>query len=335
MTFVFCLIFLGVFVRYSHQLGFVDTPNSRSSHSQPTPSGSGIVIFMSVFFVSSFVDLNLSQNYYIATLSLTMILILGVFDDLKNAPARQKLIVITLSALITSIWGGVNITNLGSYFGHTAFLGALAIPFTAFAIVGFTNAFNLIDGLDGLATTISILFFAALWYIGYKNGDALLSNVTLLMIPALFAFLVFNWNPAKTFMGDSGSLTLGFLISLLCIKALNYVSPVAVLYIVAFPVFDTAIIMIRRKKYGLSIFTADKNHVHHVLLNVLNGSVRKTVFVIALVQLCYILFALLIVPSLSELSALLFFILNLFVWYQLLTKNCVNHKILLEKNPKA
>jgi len=259
LTFIISLILLSLFVKFADKLGFSDIPDFRSSHKKAIPSSSGIAFFIAVFLAALFTDFEIYQNYRLTILGAILVFLLGVFDDLKNYRARYKLYIITVAAILSCL-DGFLIKDLGVYFGYTIPLMSVSIPFTIFSIVAFTNALNLIDGLDGLAGTISIIILSSFWFIGYQNNDYLLMGVAALIVPALLAFLIFNWNPARVFMGDSGSLTLGFIISILSIKALNYVSPVVILYLVAFPLFDTIIIMIRRKMYGYSIFRPDKNH---------------------------------------------------------------------------
>lgn len=101
---------------------------------------------------------------------------------------------------------------------------------------------------------------------------------------AIAAFLFFNWKPAKIFLGDSGSLTIGFIISILSIKALDYFNPTLVLFIAGVPILDTLIVMIRRKRHGRSAFEADKTHLHHILLKFFNGNVKRTVISLTLMQ---------------------------------------------------
>lgn len=328
ITFVFCLALLGVFTKYAGQIGFEDTPNFRSSHKQTTPSGSGIAIFTAVFVVSLFTDLGSYENYKNTLGAITLVLLLGVFDDLKSFRARNKLIIIVAAAIFSSL-DGLIVTNIGTYFGYTVSLAWLAVPFTIVAITGFTNAFNLIDGLDGLAGTISIILLGALWFIGFDNNDYIMVSISSLTISAVLAFLIYNWNPAKVFMGDSGSLTLGFVISILSIKAMDYINPVVILYIVAFPLIDALVIIVRRRKYQRSVFLPDKNHAHHVLLNLYNGNVKKAVMVIALIQLAYTLFGIFAVRTLPQEITLPFFVINVIFWYFVLTRRCENHSRLL------
>lgn len=330
LTFILCIILLSVFVKFANQLGFSDIPDYRSSHTKNTPSSSGIAIFIAIFIASFFSDSNTIYSHGLSIVGALLVFLLGVFDDLKNYKARYKLYVVTMAAILACI-DGFMIDSVGTYFGFSVPLMTASIPFTIFAIVAFTNALNLIDGIDGLAGTISIIILGSLWFIGYQYDDYLLMGVTSLIIPALLAFLVFNWNPARVFMGDSGSLTLGFVISVLSIKALDYINPIVILFLVAFPLFDTLIIMIRRKMYGLSIFYPDRNHAHHVLLSVFNGNVKTTVLVIALVQIVYTLIGIFLVKTLPQELTLPFLVFNIVIWYFALTRLCKNHTDLLKK----
>ncbi|MEH6455878.1 MAG: MraY family glycosyltransferase [Cocleimonas sp.] len=329
LTFILSLSLLAIFIKFADRLGFSDMPDFRSSHKKTTPSSSGIAFFVAVFLAAFLTDFDIYQNYRLSILGVLLVFLLGVFDDLKNYRARYKLYIITLAAILACVDGFI-INDIGTFFGHDILLMSISIPFTIFAVVAFTNALNLIDGLDGLAGTISIIILSSLWFIGYQNNDYLIMGVTALIVPALLAFLVFNWNPAKVFMGDSGSLTLGFTISILSIKALDYINPIVVLYLVAFPLFDTIIIMIRRKMYGQSIFHPDKNHAHHVFLNLFEGKVKKTVLIIASIQIFYTLAGILLVNSLPQEITLPFLVLNIIVWYFVLTRLCKNHSSMMQ-----
>lgn len=237
-TLVISLALLKIFIIYSNKLGIIDRPNERSSHIVSTPSGSGVAMFAAVIFVFFFIDLKDYQNYSFSLIAVLFILALGFYDDLKDSPILYKFSIITLGAVFLC-FDGLVITNIGTYFGRPITFPSLwlSIPFTVIAVVGFTNALNLIDGLDGLAASISIVIFSSLWYIGYQYNDPLLLLISPIMIATLSAFLIFNWNPAKVFMGDSGSLTLGFIISTLSISALsNQVNPLVVLYLLALPI---------------------------------------------------------------------------------------------------
>ena len=330
-TFIFSLVLVKAFVYFAPRLGVVDIPNFRSSHSKATPNCCGIALLTSVILIALLTDLSIYKNHLYSIFAIFLVCFLGLYDDIKNIRARYKIAVIAIAATLSSL-DGIIISTLGTYFGQTISLMWLSIPVTIFMIVGFTNSVNLIDGLDGLAGTIILIMLTSLWYIGYQNNDHLIIGVTSLFIPALLAFLVFNWNPAKVFMGDSGSLTLGFVISILSIKALNYVNPNVILYLLALPIIDTLVIMTRRLKTGHPIFSPDKKHIHHVLLNLYKGKVKTTVLVIALIQLAYTFAGFIIVRLLPQEVALSVFLLSILMWYLILTKLCIKPSILILKS---
>ena len=306
-------------------MGLVDIPNFRSSHTYPVSCSAGIPIFITIFSVVFILSQKIYDAYTLSLLGASFVFILGVYDDMKDIRARYKIIIITLAAVL-SCANELIVLNLGTYFGNSIeLLNWIARPLTVFSVIGFTNAFNLIDGLDGLAGIISIIMLSSLWFIGYQNNDNFLMNLPPLIISVLLAFLIYNWNPASVFMGDSGSLTLGFIISILCIKALSYVSPVVVLYLLAVPVIDTIVIIVRRKRYGQSIFSPDKNHAHHVALNLFNQDVKKSVLVIAFIQLVYMLMGVFLVRIIPQEISLLMFILSIIFWYFILTRLSSNH----------
>ena len=164
------------------------------------------------------------------------------------------------------------------------------------------------DGLDGLAASIAIVIFVTFWAIGIEHGDELLITLSSFFTATLLAFLLFNWNPAKIFMGDSGSLSLGIVIAILAIHAIQYITPASVLFVIALPILDTFIVMTRRIQRHISPFKADKNHMHHFLFNV-KGDVRYTVIILALMQIVFSIIGYQLDPSNEFLSLILFMIL--------------------------
>ena len=255
------------FITMAPKLGFVDVPNERSSHKKVTPRGAGIVFGFIFLFGIIFFDLGtFSENKY-TFLAILIIYICGVVDDKFTISAKQKLVFIIISSVIV-YFNGYEITNIGTFFNVSVNLGYFALPFTIFAIVAFTNAVNLSDGLDGLAGSISTIILSAVFVIGYIYHDNILMVWSAILIAIILAFLVLNWHPAKVFMGDSGSLLLGFIIAILSIKSLTYINPAAVLFLAAVPILDTLIVFRRRIQRGRSPFEADKNHIHHILNNI-------------------------------------------------------------------
>lgn len=271
---IFCIILslityfsIKKFITLAPKLSLVDIPNSRSSHRKVTPRGAGLVFgFLFIFAVLIYDFQNFSEIKY-TLLAILLIYVCGVFDDLFNITPKQKFIFIIVASTIV-YFNGYQITNIGTFFGVSLDLGYLALPFTIFAIVGFTNALNLTDGLDGLAGSISIIILSAILVIGVINNDNTLIVWSAILIAVILGFLFLNWHPAKVFMGDSGSLLLGFIIAILSIKSLNYINPASVLFLAAVPILDTLIVFRRRMQRGISPFTADNNHLHHILNNI-------------------------------------------------------------------
>ena len=269
LIFLLTYFLLKLFIKNSYKFGLIDEPNERSSHSSSVPRGAGIVfgfVFLVSVFLFGFLHVG-NMAYFYTFVSFIIVYITGIYDDIKDVSSKKKFLFIIIASLIAYL-DGFHISSLGTYFGYELNLGYLTLPFTIFAIVGFTNALNLTDGLDGLAGSISIAMLLGLLYIGINHDDNILIYLPLFLISSLLAFLVLNWHPAKVFMGDSGSLFLGFTIALLSIYALNYINPVSILFLAAIPMLDTLIVMRRRKQRGQSLFEADKNHLHHILLSV-------------------------------------------------------------------
>lgn len=268
VLFILTYILLKVLIKNASNIGLVDVPNKRSAHKIAVPRGAGIVfgfVFILGILIFYFFNNNTFTHTYIL-LSLFLVYFIGIYDDIKDTSSSLKFLFIIIAACI-AYFDGFAITSLGNYFGYELSLGYLSLPFTIFAVVGFTNALNLTDGLDGLAGTISIIMLLGLMFIGVTHDDATLIFIPLLLIASLLSFLLFNWFPAKIFMGDSGSLFLGFTISILSIYALEYINPVSILFLAAIPMLDTLIVMRRRKQRKQSLFVADKNHLHHILFD--------------------------------------------------------------------
>jgi len=313
---VLAYILLRIFIPNAKKFGLIDVPNERSAHTEPIARGAGIIFaftfLLGVFF---FYYLHFSHPKYIYTyISLLIIYATGAYDDFYGISSKKKFLFITIAAII-AYYDGFAIHSIGNYFGYELKLGYFALPFTIFAIVGVTNAINLTDGLDGLAASISIVILLGLLYIGIKHNDYLLTALPMLVIGPLLVFLYFNWQPAKVFMGDSGSLFLGFSIILPIIYALKYVNPVSTLFLVAIPVLDTLIVMRRRQQRKKSLFVADKNHLHHILLSFKKDKLFTVKSLIALQVLFTLIF--IQVHDKSDMINLVLFSLLFIIFYKL------------------
>jgi UDP-GlcNAc:undecaprenyl-phosphate GlcNAc-1-phosphate transferase len=214
-----------------------------------------------------------------------ILIITGLIDDIKPLKAKHKLIGQIAAALIVVFYGGILLKDI-SFFGINMNFTWSSYPITILFILGCINCLNLIDGLDGLAGGISSIFFLTIGVIAVIQGRTGLTVViTFIMLGSTLGFLVHNFNPAKIFMGDSGSMFLGFIIAvitLLGFKSIITSSIIIPLCILIVPILDTTCAIIRRKLKGESISTPDKSHFHHQLLR-RNFGVKCTVLFIYLI----------------------------------------------------
>jgi len=261
-----------------------DIPNARSSHKKAVPKSAGIGFVSAVIIGQLVFNFNHFFHYFYIYLAILVVMLAGAYDDKFNIKPRTKFLFLILASSLI-VYYGIHIDSIGTYFGYDIKLPIyISAVFTVFAIVGFTNALNLMDGLDGLAGGLSLIMLITFFSIGLIHHDMFLISISSSFIAAVVAFMFFNWNPAKIFMGDSGSLTLGFVISILAIKSLAYVSPSAMLFIIGLPLIDTFIVITRRLQRGQSPFIADKNHIHHFLYKT-KLNVRFSVIILLYIQM--------------------------------------------------
>lgn len=281
------LIIVPATVVLAHKVGAVDLPKSRSSHSIPTTRLGGLGISTSIVF-SCLMFLPLSHFTWAFLAGLLLIIVTGLVDDIADIGPRWKFVGQIAAAIAFVGFGGGALEHLGSFLGLGEMtLDKLAVPFTIFCIVGGMNAFNLSDGLDGLAggmAAIAAVFFAFFsWHIGAV--DQLLISVALL--GAVMGFLRYNSHPARLFMGDSGSLTLGYVLAALLVSGSQregqHIPLVAWVLVVSLPLLDTLFVMARRVRHGHSPFMPDRTHLHHRLLSL--GLTHSTVVAVMYVAM--------------------------------------------------
>lgn len=272
-------------IKINTKIGILDFPNERSSHVKAVPRSGGIG-FITAFLLSFvlFESMIVLEHLWLFA-SIFLVFITGVYDDYVGLKPKGKFLAIAFAVCMLYM-ENIYIDSLGIYFGVELKLFYFALPFTMFAVVGFTNALNLIDGLDGLASSVSIAIFVSFLYIGLVFNDKTIFLISFFALSVLSAYLIFNWAPARVFMGDSGSLTLGFIICVVAILSLKYIHPVTILYLCAIPIIDTLVVMIRRISIGVSPFRADKTHIHHILHRFFL-STQKSVIFLFLVQLLF------------------------------------------------
>ena len=277
MAFVLTLIFIPPVIFMVKRFKLFDRPNARKEHIVPTPTFGGISIFAGMM-VSLLFWFKFYNHPSIITFFLSMILLFGVgiMDDLKDLAARYKLVIEAGVATLLAI-SGIRITSFGGLFGINELHITAQYIITVVTIVGITNALNLIDGIDGLAGGLGFMSLVTLGIFLTISKDLNYAMIAFALAGALLGFLYFNFNPARIFMGDTGSLMLGFVIAVLCVQLMkiNSIHPTPVvpniyvftLGIVMIPVFDTLRVFGTRIWKGRSPFSADKTHIHHLITN--------------------------------------------------------------------
>lgn len=280
IAFLTCFLLVPLIRRLGVRIKIVDLPNYRKIHNVPVPCTGGIAIYVA-FFVTVGVLLLLSPLMYLLEINKltglfiasTLLFLLGIYDDKRQIKAIYKLlcqIVIIIIAFSFNL--KINSLSLSPFGIGTIQLGWVALPITLLWFLGFINAINLIDGLDGLASGIVFIVSFTLFIVAVSVGDITLGILSASLAGATLAFLRFNFVEEKIFLGDNGSMLLGFLIATLpIIGTISYKSATVSVFLVTLvctgiPIYDTASVIIRRLKSKKSIFEADQNHIHHRLL---------------------------------------------------------------------
>ena len=256
------------------------------------PRMGGLAIYLS-FFAVLFLSHEMTMQHIGLLTGGTVLVLVGIIDDKTDMPAKIKLLGQIFAACIV-VAAGVRVEFMTNFILGGVFpLYIFSVPFTVLWIVAITNAVNLIDGLDGLAAGTSIIAAATMAISGYATGQTEMASMALILIGASLGFLKYNFHPAKIFMGDTGSMFLGYNLSVLAImgftKSFTVLSLVTPILVLAIPILDTLFAIIRRKMNNKPIFKPDKNHLHHCLLNY-GFSHRNTVLIIyavsAVLALC-------------------------------------------------
>ncbi len=320
------------------KLNILDLPSKRKIHKKPMPLLGGIpifiafnlTIFLGILFNFEYLEKFYTSKWMSIFIAQLIILGIGIYDDIKKTKPWVKFLfqIFAASLLIVAGLGIHIITN--PFSGNSINLGILFIPITILWVVGVTNALNLIDGLDGLATGTSLIACITIFGIAYIYQNIGIALVSLILAGSIVGFLRYNFYPAKIFLGDSGSLLLGFLLAVLSLqgshKGAVMVAILAPILILGLPITDTLLAMIRRflkpinpvnyqnengklknlLSKGSSIFKADKDHIHHRLLKI--GFSQKKV-VLILYGICIVLCALAFVTiAWKNLNIILFLI---------------------------
>ena len=288
-TFMFVVLFMPVVKMIAKHIGAMDIPNERKVHKKPIPRLGGLGIYLG-FLLGYIIFGHESIQMNSILIGSFIIVLVGIIDDINPIKARYKLIGQIIGASVVPIFGGMLLKDV-SAFGVYLNFGYFSYIITILFIVGIINCINLIDGLDGLAGGLSAIYFIMIGVVSilFNNSSGLDTILTFIMLGATLGFLVHNFNPASIFMGDSGSMFLGYIIAIIALlgyKNVTFTSLVVPVFLIAIPIMDTLFAIVRRVLKHEPIMKPDKSHLHHQLLK-LNFSVRKTVLIIYFVDILF------------------------------------------------
>ena len=295
MIFAFVIAFIFTFAttplvrRFAYKIGAVDVPrDKRRVHKRPTPRIGGLaIIFGFLVAIISFND-SWSRELVSILIGVGILGVLGIIDDCKGLDAKLKFVVQIIAALVVVIFGDIRISvmsnpNVFSENPYIIFPQWLSITVTVLWIVFMTNAVNFIDGLDGLAAGVSAIMSMSLVFIAITYHEYEIALLGIALMGACFGFLPFNFNPAKIFMGDTGSMFLGYMLSVLSVqgmfKSYAVISFAVPIIMLGLPLFDALFAMLRRLLTGKNPMSADRGHLHHRLYD-MGFSQKQTVFIL-------------------------------------------------------
>lgn len=273
---VLTVIVLTLLRPVARQLDLLDYPKGRKDHAHPTPITGGLAMAVGAIVTGLATLDGVGPPALAFVISSVLLIAVGLADDKYDLRWYWRILAQTVAALVMTYVGGVRVEQLGPVFGLSEWsLGWLSVPFTVFATVGLINAINMIDGADGLAGLLVAAALAMLLAAALYSGNLGMGERLVVLLGAVGGFLAFNmrlpWQPrAKLFMGNAGSAFLGFVIAWSSFRLSQNpghpVSPALVLWFVPVPVMDTLVLMVRRLRNGQSPFIADRNHIHHLML---------------------------------------------------------------------
>lgn len=273
------ILFVRLLISVAPRVGLVDSPDGRRKvHANVTPVSGGIAIFFAVlvtlilgnYFVADITQAFADSRTELLALACGcfLIVVVGVVDDRQPISGKLKLLAQITAALIV-VYGGANFSGI-SLFGYTLPLGWIAIPLALFWLVGCINAINLLDGLDGMASTVGIILLLTIGAQALFMDNGEVAVVSFVFAGALGGFLLFNLPPAKIFLGDSGSMLIGLVAGTLSVLGSSKSSSTMVILvpvaIMTIPILDSTAALLRRKLTGRSMYDTDRNHLHHRLM---------------------------------------------------------------------
>ncbi|MES2142188.1 MAG: MraY family glycosyltransferase [Pseudomonadota bacterium] len=287
------------------RLGLVDAPSSRKHHQGEIPLIGGLAMFIG--FLAALLTLPISLRDYRSFIAGSALLVfVGLLDDFHELSPKSRFLAQIIALLLMFFWGGIKLTHLGNLiFYREIGLNIYSLPVTVIAGLGIINAINMTDGIDGLAGTLVLTELIILIQCAIFNHQFIAAHILLLIIATVLAFLCLNFRwpgcvHAQVFMGDAGSMLLGFILVWFLIElsqtGSHAVTPVTMLWIMSLPLFDTTAVMLYRASKRKSIFSSDRQHLHHLLtglnlsaaqISLILGSINLVLAVIGLLGFYY------------------------------------------------
>ena len=275
---VVALVVTPLVILLANKTGAMDAPDARKVHKKPIPRIGGLAIYAGFMAAIIFVaarfgfDAESIKETVGLTLSGSLIVAVGLIDDYKNLPAKVKLLGQIIAAAVLVLIFDVRIDFVTDPFGDYIYLEWFALPATMFWLVGLTNTVNLIDGLDGLAAGVAAIASFTILLIALEQNFILVAVMTAALAGAAVGFLKYNFHPAQIFMGDTGSMFLGFMLAGIsvtgAVKSVATIALIVPIFALGLPILDTTFAIVRRVRGGVPIFKPDKGHLHHRLLGV-------------------------------------------------------------------
>ena len=325
VTFLISVILVPITKKIAYHINALDLPDSRKVHKKPMPRIGGLAIFFSFLAGYMFYGPLTSQMLSII-IGGFIIVVMGLIDDINPIKARYKLLFQIAAAIIVVVYGELFMSEISIFGSVILFPAPINYILTVILIVGIMNAINLIDGLDGLAAGVSSIYFLTIGVIAiilnqFGGLDIILA---FLMLGATLGFLMYNFHPASIFMGDTGSLFLGYIISVIALlgfRTATFTSLIIPLIILAVPIFDTLLAIIRRILKREPIGMPDKEHLHHQLLE-LKLSPRKTVLIIYAFNIIFAVISVFYVLEHTQ-SAIILYIIAMIILFLFVLKTGV------------
>ena len=337
IVFLFVALIIPFIKKLAIHIGAVDEPGGRHIHNKIMPKLGGLAVFLGFLF-GYMLFCNQTPQMISILIGSIIILVFGIFDDIKRLPASVQFVGQLASACVVVFYGNIVMQDVSAYGIYLNF-GIFAPIITIIFIIALMNCLNFIDGLDGLAGGIATIFFVTISiiisYTGIYNG--LDASLSLIMIGATLGFLLHNFHPAKIFLGNSGSMFLGYMISvisLLGFKNVTITSFIIPVLILAIPILDTLFAIIRRILKGENPTQGDKKHLHHQLLQMTSSQV-KTVLIIYFIDILFSIASVVYVTKNAQLGQIIYIVLLvLVVWFILTTDILFDKKLIKEKVKK-